>query len=172
MSDNSTRIFKAILGQALSDALYIPIKEDEKTEKEYQERLIRFKIDKEKGEQKYQEKVANFLSYKEKIEIKYKENLKKYFIRKGESKIKYKRNKPKMPPIRKPPKKAYLRNNPARLQDDFLFKRDALRWLYGQDKNDVWLLELCCDVCNVTQEQIIKVIEKHHKDKENFFEKK
>ena len=163
MSDNSTRIFKAILGQALSDALYIPIKEDEKTEKEYQERLIRFKIDKEKGEQKYQEKVANFLSYKEKIEIKHKENLKRYFIRKKESKIKYKRKKPK---------KAYLRNNPARSQDDMMFKRDALRWLYGQDKNDVWLLELCCDVCNVTQEQIIKVIEKHHKDKENFFEKK
>ena len=47
---------------------------------------------------------------------------------------------------------------------DFRMKRDALNWLYGHDKDDLWLLELCCDLSNVSQDKVIKKIEKYHSE--------
>lgn len=106
-----TRIYKAILSQAIVDALYIPSKKDKEVEDEYYKKELAFK--------------------------------------ERSSKLKFK-------------KKQYQRSPPKRLQNEMAFKRDALKWLYGHNKDDLWILDLCCDICEVTQSQIIKIIESTH----------
>tara|TARA_R110000803_G_C11832643_1_gene303495 strand:+ start:189 stop:515 length:327 start_codon:yes stop_codon:yes gene_type:complete len=48
--------------------------------------------------------------------------------------------------------------------ENFRMKRDALNWLYGHDKDDLWLLELCCDLSNLSQDRVIQKIEKYHRE--------
>jgi len=112
MNTNAKRLFKAILSQAMVDALYIPNEEDKKIEKEF---------------------------YKKELNFKNRSSTKQY--------------------KRKPPK---------RLQNEMAFKRDALEWLYGHNKKDLWILDLCCDVCEISQSRIKQIIEINHKtDKYN-----
>tara|TARA_R110000765_G_scaffold81721_1_gene159731 strand:+ start:59 stop:580 length:522 start_codon:yes stop_codon:yes gene_type:complete len=172
MNTNTKRLFKGILSQAMVDALYVFDDDDNKEEVKYLKKLAKWKIQYIEREKIHEEKLKEYLIYKEKKEIKHEGKLKKYEESKKKN-VRYKRKKPNMEFVKREPKKDYLAQRPVRKQTEVEFKRDALNWLYGRDKKDLWILELCCDVCNVTQEQVIRVIEKHHKEKpikENFFE--
>jgi len=216
------RLFKAILTQAIEDALYVSNKNDLKMQDKYEKNLKAKEIEQELKEEEYSYLLKKYndtynkeLKKVEKLEKeKYEKKLKKYNKKCNELKemqykkyqkklkkynevcnelkekkykirikkpllenfaIKVRAKKPilKTAVVTKKIKKPILKNVkfPNRPNNSITLKRDALKWLYGHDKDYIWILELCCDICNVTKEQVREAIEKHHKNKENFFEK-
>jgi hypothetical protein len=172
---NTKELYRAILRQAIQDSLYVFNKSDKKLEERYQKKLSKWKFEDTKRQKKLEKKIKIYEKYKNKQEKKYQENLIKYNLRKeSEDKWIYKIKEPKLNLSKAPMIPKYkIINKPVRPQIEITWKRDALHWLYGKDKKSLWMLELCCDISNVTREQVIKFIESKHNENFNgeYYEK-
>jgi hypothetical protein len=174
---NIQRVYKGILAMAIQDALYEPNRLDEKYEKQFQEKRQQKINENELSEKKYQQRLLTEIEKKDKKVFLEKQKFEKRKLKKNKKQIlkiesRHKSNLEKINKIftRKVFRLKTTFNNkkiklPVRPQNEIEFKRDALNWLYGIDKDDVWLLDLCCDISNVTREQVINVVENAHKNK-------
>tara|TARA_R100000935_G_C2774658_1_gene139088 strand:- start:36 stop:578 length:543 start_codon:yes stop_codon:yes gene_type:complete len=173
--ESTKELYRAILSQAIQDALYVFNKSDEESEKKYQKKMSKWKFKDTKRQKKLEKKIKIYKEYINKQEKKYQENLTIYNLRKkSENKSIYKIKEPKLNLSKAPMIPKYkIFSKPVRPQIEITWKRDALHWLYGKDKKNLWMLELCCDISNVTKEQVVKLIESKHNENFNgeYFEK-